>query len=183
MNVADAKVKDWSKMLESKNKFENLAIFLALLFSLYTLFEMYSLHSSGGFWRHDSIYYEPDFVYKLRTEGRWINYIFFEFLRLINPYVAVVSQVLCLLYFTYFTAYKFCSDKVYSLLVASLLVQIPTFPQTLLWPVYALLACFTLISSILLYRRLNKVAFFLLYAILFFGTINFDEVFQAASLP
>ena len=50
-------------------------------------------------WRHDSLYYAPNYNWQLQSEGRWLVYILFRTLKLLPGFVAWIIGFVCFFIF------------------------------------------------------------------------------------
>jgi len=141
-----------------------LALYLTLLF----LFALNEIH----IFRHDALSYISSYEGKLRSEGRWINYLLFPFLSSISGKAA---GFLCLIFFFVFsaiTAYRGSKIATYSVLLALLIIQVPPLTGQLLWPATVLPAFFILFMAALSAPVLAIYSFYIIFGILFFGTMS-----------
>lgn len=123
-------------------------------------------------WRHDAIYNTNDYFYKLQTEGRWVNYLLWPFLRLINPYVSIFLTCCSTTYFLYIAANKVVNSPSYALVVALVGLQTPFLFVLFGWPTTPLPAFLALGLSAFLANKIPLHWFLLLFAIIFFGTLS-----------
>jgi hypothetical protein len=125
-------------------------------------------------YRQDALYYVSSNVYytdKVASEGRWINYIFFDLFSNINGRLLSIFIIGAFGYFIFFTAVKWTQNKYYSIILAFLCMQIPSFYALIGWPAVIAPALFVLLLSIYVYtKNINIFIFFILFGILFFGT-------------
>jgi hypothetical protein len=140
---------------------------------LFTAALIYSgLHISV--WRHDSMYYlvQSNYLDKFREEGRWLNLALFPVLKAMPGSVAWLGGLLLFGYFAYVCAVEVSDDRLYSTIVALLLVQsvplylVSTWPETI-FPAYVILAL-----AALTHRKLPLPVFYVLFGVLSLGTVS-----------
>lgn len=123
-------------------------------------------------WRQDSMYYVGGYDDKLAEEGRWINYLFFNFLRILPSDIAILVSYGCVLGFAYSVAHRVTSNSYFSLAFGILCVLVPVLPVQLEWPETILFAFIFLALSPRLQQVLPNHYFFPLMGIVFFGTFS-----------
>ncbi|NOR79859.1 MAG: hypothetical protein GQ529_03355 [Methyloprofundus sp.] len=162
--------------LNSENIKINYLYLTILLFSTFLaisiFYDIFQIH----IYRHDALYYMPndDTYYraKVATEGRWINYILFNVLTLISGSILSIFVLLSFGYFIFTATYKWTKNYYYSLIVSLLFIQIPSFYDLITWPATSTPAFLVLLLSVILQKRLNIFFYFVLFGILFFGTMS-----------
>lgn len=85
-------------------------------------------------WRHDSMYYVTSYDNKLSEEGRWINYLLFDYLRQVPGQLAVWLSYLGIAWFAYAMTFRYTNEVLFSLVFSLLICQIPILPAQLQWP-------------------------------------------------
>ncbi len=143
---------------------------LALMFLLLCI--NLSIFLEVDVWRQDSMYYVGGYDDKLADEGRWINYIFFRFLRLIPSDFAILFSYACVVIFSYTVARRVTNNVYFSAAFGLLCSLIPVLPVQLEWPETLLIGFGFLAASPLMQRSLPSYVFFPLTGILFFGTFS-----------
>lgn len=123
-------------------------------------------------WRQDSMYYVSSYSDKLAEEGRWINYLLFRFLQLVPSDLAIFLSVSSVIYFSYRVAYKVVVNHYFALTFGALCALIPVLAVQLEWPETILFGFLFLAFSPYIQTKLPAHYFFLLMAILFFGTYS-----------
>lgn len=123
-------------------------------------------------WRQDSMYYVTSYSDKLAEEGRWINYLLFRFLQLVPSDLAIALSVFSIIYFSYCIAYKVVVNHYFALTFGALCALIPVLAVQLEWPETILFGFLFLAFSPYIQTKLSIHYFFLLMAILFFGTYS-----------
>ena len=164
--------------LNSENKKINYLYFILFLFSIVLsisiFYDVFQIH----IYRLDSIYYmsnaETYFTSSIPTEGRWINYFFFNVIAYI-PVAGTFLSIFVLISFGYFIftiTYKWTENYYYALIVSLLFIQLPPFYDLITWPATATPVFLVLLLSIFLQKRINIFFYFILFGILFFGTMS-----------
>ena len=92
------------KTLATGQKLENLTHVLAalslLVLSVCTALNLEAL-AEISVWRHDELYYEPDYFHKVESEGRWLNYLLSNYL----PKLPGLAHIVI----SYFSLALFCA--------------------------------------------------------------------------
>lgn len=123
-------------------------------------------------WRQDSMYYVSSYSDKLAQEGRWINYLLFRFLQLVPSDLAISLSVSSVIYFSYCIAYKVVLNRYFALTFGTLCALIPVLSVQLEWPETTLFGFLFLAFSPHIQTKLPMHYFFLLMAVIFFGTYS-----------
>jgi hypothetical protein len=121
-------------------------------------------------WRHDAIYYYESYEFKLKTEGRWINYFLFDFLKFIPPHLSIIIRLSCIFTFFYMASFRLSGTKFYSLFLGLSVLQMPPLYPDLLWPTIGLAGWLFLGLSSLVVDKFKMSTFFVIFSILSFGT-------------
>lgn len=108
---------------------------------------------------------------KLQSEGRWINFILFPGLKLINGHVALIASMVSFSYFVYACA-RNVSDRRTAVLVAGISLMAPSFNQQMDWPCTTLLMILFLGWAAMVHKSLGKLPFFVLFGVLFAGVLQ-----------
>ncbi|SFV55846.1 Membrane protein, GtrA family [hydrothermal vent metagenome] len=147
-----------------------LLILIASLFAVSIANDFLHMHV----FRHDALYYMSamDYLHKVEMEGRWLNYLLFPVLKKMNGSFAAILSLFAFGYFFYSAAYAWSKHRGYALLIALLMVQIPSLYDLLTWPATAIPAFLSLALSVLLYKRINIFVFFTLFGVIFFATMS-----------
>ncbi len=153
----------------SKISGRNVAVW-ALLVTL-AIVTALNLHTAMmGNVAHDALNYMAEYTNKFTTEGRWINFMFFNELRMLPPVIAASLCNLFLFIFAYQVASRVGSEKWISLAFGLLVLNIPNFTMLFKWPMTLLPGCFMLALFALKPERLNRYVFVLLAGIVMFAT-------------
>lgn len=123
-------------------------------------------------WRQDSMYYVSGYEDKLASEGRWINYIFFQWLRQIPAFACISISYVCIGAFVFFISEQIVKNRRYSLAVALLVLSVPVLSVQLEWPETLLIAFLLLPLAAIESKKLPDYIFFPLFSLLFFGTFS-----------
>ena len=148
-----------------------LSILLVVTFLAISIFnDILQIH----IYRHDSIYYMAHSHYsgKVSSEGRWLNYVLFPFTTAIPGNFWAIFILCSFACFIFVSAYEWTSNTFYSLLLALLFLQIPSFPDLITWPATAAPAFFVLLLSIYGATRLPVFIFYAVFGIMFFATMS-----------
>ena len=121
-------------------------------------------------WRHDAIYYHESYEYKLKTEGRWINYFLYDFLKFIPPHLSIILRLSSVFTFVYMASFRLSGTKFYSLFLGLSVLQMPPLYPNLLWPTAQLAGWLFLGLSSLVVDKFKVSTFFVIFSILSFGT-------------
>lgn len=123
-------------------------------------------------WRQDSMYYVESYKDKLISEGRWINKLFFPFLRIIPAQICILLSYLCLGYFVYAVCNNISGNRKYALAVSLLCLNIPVLSVQLEWPETILFAFLFLPLTVSEAKKIPDYLYFPIFSILFFGTFS-----------
>ncbi len=158
-----------------KNKLLNLYYLVLLLVSVFfiasILFDIFEIH----IYRTDDLYYITQdiyYEYHFSHEGRWINLISSSFLPLISGKILSLFIMFFFFYFIFISSYRWSKNFYYAIIVSLLFLQIPSLYAQLLWPATSVLAFFVLALSAFVVRFLPIYIFYMLFGILFFGTLS-----------
>ena len=157
--------------LRWKQKFPRLLFFLSLavLLLLFCIEGFLILHTQV--WRHDSFLHIPSYYGNLVSEGRWLNYLLFPLLRRFPPHLSLALSFAALGYFSWSVARQL-TDRRGALLFSLAALQLPSIWSLFGWPLIPLSAYLLLAAAAFLAPRLDYRLFFLLFGILFHGTLN-----------
>lgn len=122
-------------------------------------------------WRHDALTYYSSYWDKLTSEGRWINFYLFPFLKVFPPHLGAILSIFFFGGFIFLAALRMTSYK-NSILFMLLLLQIHPIYSIIQWPLTGLPANFFLFLCACLSHKWRYEYVFLLGAILFHGTFN-----------
>jgi len=117
-------------------------------------------------WRHDAIYYHESYEYKLKTEGRWINYFLYDFLKFIPPHLSIILRLSSVFTFVYMASFRLSGTKFYSLFLGLSVLQMPPLYPALLWPTQGLAGWLFLGLSSLVVDKFKVSTFFVIFSIL-----------------
>ncbi len=156
---------------ENKTYFEKIVWFLTIAvlctLSVHTLFDLYNIHV----WRHDALLYFDSYGLKLKTEGRWLNFLSFNILKLIPPYLSILLSFCSFFYFIYICAVNIIQKK-NAVLFSLCTLQISPIYSLAGWPLTPLPSYLLLAASAFFYKKLDFRLFFLIFGILFQGAFN-----------
>jgi len=162
--------------LNNEYKTINYLYFTLLLFSIFLALSIFYDILQIHIYRHDALYYMPNaetyYQSKVQSEGRWINYIFFNLFTHIPGSFLSIFILVSFGYFIFTAIYKWSQNYYYVLIVSLLFIQIPSFYDLITWPSTVAPIFLVLFLSIFLQKRLNIFLYYILFGILFFGTMS-----------
>lgn len=122
---------------------------------------------------HDEVHYYASFVFKLREDGRWLNFLLDELLRSI-PLGTWAVLLLVTGWCAFFRLARAAGcEPVYAVLVASTIMVSPPFAEQSLWPATTLPALLVLLgTSVLVQRRIPYPVVYLVTGVFMFGVIQ-----------
>lgn len=154
-----------------KIKTEDFIYITALVFILIMLITiLLDFFSIQGF-RHDELKYISTYMNKVKEEGRWLNYIFFDSLKLINIKILAFLNVVCFCIFSY-TCLNNILDKKYAVIGSLAFLFIPSIHLLNEWAQTVFINFLLLAISSFVYKRINPVIFFSVFGILFNGVLS-----------
>ena len=126
-------------------------------------------------WRTDSLYYlaKHRYLFRVKTEGRWLNYYLFDYLRLINPFVSAAIHLFCLFIFVQICSYRISRHYMYSILLGLLVLSSVSLWSQFKWPVTTLPAFILLAFSAKLKDSVKVYEFFCVMGIWLFGSMSY----------
>jgi hypothetical protein len=159
----------------TEHKIDNFARFLVyvslLVLAVCTAVNLHAL-TDISVWRHDELYYEPDYFHKLEAEGRWLNYLLSDYLAKMPGFYCIITSYLALAVFCLKAAWNTNRNLLLACTIALVCLQFPFFSTQLFWPATTLPSFIVLLAACLLSEKIPKIVFFPLFAILFFGTLS-----------
>lgn len=174
------------KYIKQENSIIKCYYSIALLLSLFFITSIFHDILQVHIYRHDSIYYmiQNDYLRRVPTEGRWLNYIFFPLVKIIPGSLWSIFILTSFLYFIFYSAYKWTQNIYYSILLSLLFIQIPSFYGQIQWPATTAPTFFILLFAIYLVNRLPIFLFYNLFGVLFFATMsNYYYLLPMLHLP
>jgi hypothetical protein len=123
-------------------------------------------------WRHDELYYQPDYFHKVEAEGRWLNYLLSEYLAELPALLCIGVVYLSIFYSVAKSAWNTNRDLLIALAIALTALQFPFLSTLLFWPATTLPGFLVLFIACCLSDKIPKIVFFPIFAILFFATLN-----------
>lgn len=159
-----------SKNITAFDYYYIIAFLVSIFFALALFYNVFQIHI---YWQ-DSLcnVTQDDYKYKVSSEGRWINYILYPVTTFISGKLLSLFILLTIPYFIFIILYRWSKNFYYAGLVSLLFLQIPSFSVILLWPATVAPAHLMLLLSIFLVQRLPIYIYFILFGILFFGTMS-----------
>lgn len=122
---------------------------------------------------NDEVHYYPSFEFKLREDGRWLNYALHHFLRSIAPQVWAPLFVVATWAVFYRLVRGLEPDRWRAIAVASVLASAPAMIEQSLWPATTLPALVLLLAATLAAQRgVHYVLVYLGAGVLMFGAVQ-----------
>ena len=146
---------------------------LAAIVALISVFNSYYLLPGLSVFGLDEVHYYSDFTFKLKAEGRWINFLLHDALRKL-PLATAALLFISFSWLTLFNiARELTQDTRYATIIASVLLVAPPFAQQSLWPASHLPAVVALLALTLLARNgASHRVIYLLGGVLLFGMMQ-----------
>lgn len=142
-----------------------------LVVGLLAIVTVFNLHISMlGNVPHDELIYLTSYSQKLMEEGRWVNFIFFEWLRSIPPIIAASFCNLFLFIFAYQVGRASAVETWFAVIFGLLALNIPNFTMLFKWPMTILPASLILALLSMCYQRYSRYHLTLISGILMFAT-------------
>ena len=106
-------------------------------------------------WRHDSFAYssERQIWFKIRSEGRWLNYLAWWCLRSVSPHLAWGTNLCIVGGALYLIISRLVEDRLVAAVLAITLLLFPGFHAQNMWPLYTLVGSAAFLVSVLLIQR------------------------------
>lgn len=164
-HVLPAAVREAASFAQKTVFWAALAVLCLLLF--HTLSGLWDI----SVWRHDALIYYDSYGWKLREEGRWLNFLVFAVLKAIPPHLGLLASLAALFYFSYICAISVTSRK-NALVFALCTLHILPFYSLAGWPLTPLPSYLLLAAAAFLSLKLDFRILFPLFGILFHGSFN-----------
>ncbi len=120
---------------------------------------------------HDDLSQIESYVWFFETEGRWMIYFMFPFMRYVNTHLALMADLFLFGIFSYICARQWLNAK-RSLVVVLLLLLTPSIAFFVDWPIIGLPAFVFLAAAALSSRVMPRWAYFCLFGVLFNATYS-----------
>ena len=143
---------------------EKICYFVLLSVVCILLIDMMSLFCEIPAFRHDELRYLDSYNYKLSTEGRWLNYLFFSVLKLSNIKIVAILNMIFFFVFSY-KCFLNVFERKYALLCAMVSLFIPPIHLLNEWAQTSMLSFFLLAVAAIIYEK-N------VFAIILFGIFH-----------
>lgn len=153
------------------NYIEKICYFVSLAVVCVLLTDMISLFCEVQAFRHDELRYLDSYSYKLCTEGRWLNYIFFPVLKLSNVKMMAIANIVFFFIFSY-VCFLNIFDKKYAVLCAMVSLFIPPVHLLNEWAQTGMPTWLLLAVAAAVYKKMSAPLFFFIFGILFNGCGN-----------
>lgn len=144
---------------------------LCLVAVLACVLHQLQLYSESLIFAHDELNCLGGYGGKLETEGRWVNYILFPFLSILNPFSVLCFNYLMFGVFSYIL-FRNYTEKNVALIAAAVALALP--PVCLLnqWPLTMCPSFALLLLAGFARKQLKPLSFFILFGILFNGVLS-----------
>ena len=150
---------------------EKICYFVLLSVVCILLIDMMSLFCEIPAFRHDELRYLDSYNYKLSTEGRWLNYLFFSVLKLSNIKIVAILNMIFFFVFSY-KCFLNVFERKYALLCAMVSLFIPPIHLLNEWAQTSMLSFFLLAVAAIIYEKMSLLLFFLVFSILLNGCLS-----------
>ncbi|AGH82370.1 hypothetical protein PCNPT3_12170 [Psychromonas sp. CNPT3] len=141
---------------------------ILIVFTGVTLFNLQLAMSANV--AHDALPYMENYIGKFTTEGRWINFAFYYPLCALPAFIAASLANLFMFIFVYKVAMGIKKEYWLAIMVALLVINIPSFTMLLKWPMTIMPSCFMLAVLACNKDKLKMPLFLILAGILLFST-------------
>lgn len=157
----------------ARDHWPEIVVLVLLAVATYYTVSLWQVYFEVEVWRHDAVYYYNTYLPKLLSEGRWVNYYLFDYLKLLNPYLSASLHAIFLGSFLLIAAVKVCRSVSYAVMIALVCIASATTYIQLLWPVTTLPSFALLALAALVHTRLPAYLFYALFGILLFGSMSY----------
>lgn len=106
-------------------------------------------------------------------EGRWLNYFLYPLLKSLNAQYSLFLVIACLFVVLFIVAYRYRKNIAYAFAFSSLCIHALPLAHHLSWPSILLPAMVILLVATLAVDKLPIYAFYAIFGILSFGSIQF----------
>lgn len=152
---------------------ERAFILLAAVVSVTLFVAAYAALPGLSVFGHDEVHYYKDFSFKLKEDGRWLNYTLHHFLRGVPPGIWATLLLLSTWGLFFRWARSLTQDAAYSAVIASTLALAYPFVEQSLWPATTFPAiAVLLLLGWLAERGVSYVRIYLLGGVLLFGAMQ-----------
>lgn len=144
-------------------------IFISLAFLYSTYEQLFRMQIFG----YDEAKYSKDFSFKLVEDGRWLNHILLDILRLISLKFWAIFYVTGLFYVMYRIAFNAFNNITLAVAVASAVMVTTPYVHQSMWPATSSIGVIVFLLLLELQRRgISRLLIYLISGILFFGTLQ-----------
>jgi hypothetical protein len=153
----------------SANTITLVSAFVATLLVFSTYINLFGLEVFG----HDEVHYYADFGFKLREDGRWINYFLHDLLRSIPPRIWAVLLVATEWLLFYKIAECAVTNRESAILISACMLLAAPLAWQSVWPATTIPAVGVLLfSHYLIKRNIAYPKVYIITGILIFGTMQ-----------
>lgn len=150
---------------------ENVFYVVLLSIACVLLYNILSSFCEVKSFRHDELRYIDSYFYKLVTEGRWLNYLFFSALKISNIKIMAIINVISFFIFSYI-CFLNIFEKKFAVLCAMVSLFIPPIHLLNEWAQTSMISFLLLAIAAIVYRKISMPLFFFIFAILFNGCLS-----------
>ena len=161
-----------ARLRQFLNTPSNLVLATSFLILFAILAYVYFRISGQSFWRHDALIYLYDYRQKLLTEGRWLNYFAFSFLKAMPPLLSWYLFVSAWWALFYLVISDISKNRIFGALCACAIALNSGFMAQALWPSTMLFVPFIMLLVYGLTRDRFRFSVYAVGAILLFGSLS-----------
>lgn len=157
-----------------KSNFNKVEIITYLTCSAFIIFLLANLileYNKIPAFRHDEIKYYTSYYGKLVSEGRWLNYLFFNVIKTLDIHLIGILNIILFFLFS-FKCLENIFEKKYAFLCALTALFVPSIHLLNEWPQTSFLSFLFLAISAFIYRDISVKLFFLVFGIIFNGLLS-----------
>lgn len=126
-------------------------------------------------WRHDSFQYTLDkswYLGNLKGEGRWVNYFFFDLIKMVPAKIAAIASLLSLALYGYLCTSNLFKNRYQAVILGVSLILLPVVHAQNLWPNITMVPSIALLLFYFLSKKVHPFILFGLAAIFYFGSLS-----------
>lgn len=161
----------YSKYEKTFPEWGNVFFVAAIIFLLLSIGNIVIQELSINSFRHDELRYIDGYSFKLSNEGRWVNYLLFDWLKTLDFKLAILVNLCCFAIFSWVCSCKFL-DKRYALLCTIVLLLIPPIHLLNEWPQTILTSFVILLLATIVHDKVPLLLFFSVFGILSNGALS-----------
>lgn len=150
---------------------DNKLYFMVFTIILLLLWSQWCILNEGCALAHDAMPNLLNYEWKLRGEGRWLNYLLFPFLKSLNHQVIWLLSFGLFSYFSYCIARNLSFSRKSSFLFALTILFIPQVHLLADWPLTVFPMYVIAAAAAYTHKKLPVPLFFVIYGVLFCGSL------------